>query len=162
MVQKIYSKMYLVSCTNTHRDVTDLVNHGMVKNRKTWISWEQNIIFLWNKKILDLCLWWHILRSYDFAVEVTFKETYRNQCFKIKKSIYNKLKDKKVTKIFVCLSEIYFNNMMERKRLQTKPNGRLILWQPVNFEILACSYFYILMLASYIFWIRNKQKQRIT
>ena len=33
--QKIYSKMYLVSCTNTHRDVTDSVNYGMVKNTKT-------------------------------------------------------------------------------------------------------------------------------
>ena len=31
----------------------------------------------------------------------------------------------------------------------------------INFEILACSYFYILLLATYIFWIRNKQKQRI-
>ena len=27
-------KMYFVSCTNTHRGVTDLVNHGMVKNTK--------------------------------------------------------------------------------------------------------------------------------
>ena len=26
--------MYLVSCTNTHGDVTDLVNHGMVKIQK--------------------------------------------------------------------------------------------------------------------------------
>ena len=25
----------LMSCTNTHRDVTDLVNHEMVKNTKT-------------------------------------------------------------------------------------------------------------------------------
>ena len=25
-------------CTNTHHDVTDLVNHGIVKNTKTWIS----------------------------------------------------------------------------------------------------------------------------
>ena len=73
VVQKIYSKMYLVSCTNTHRDVTDLVNHGMVKNTKTWISWEQNIIFLQNKKILDLCLRWNILRSHRFVAEVTFK-----------------------------------------------------------------------------------------
>ena len=63
-----------------------------------------------------------------------------------------------------CLNEIYFNNMMGRKQLlQTKPSGsgRFILWQPINFEILACSYFYILLLATYIFWIRNKQKQRI-
>ena len=30
----IYSKMHPVSCTNTHRDVTDSVNHGMVTNTK--------------------------------------------------------------------------------------------------------------------------------
>ena len=65
--------MHLVSCTNTHRDVTDLVNHGMVKNTKTWISWERNIIFLRNKKIVNLCFRWHILRSYRFVMEVTFK-----------------------------------------------------------------------------------------
>ena len=80
MVQKIYSKMHLISCTNTHRDVTDLVNHGMVKNTKTWISWERNIIFLWNKKILNLCFKWHILRSYRFVVEVTFKHLYSLIC----------------------------------------------------------------------------------
>ena len=34
MVQKIYSKMYLVSCANTHHDVIDSVNDGMVKNTK--------------------------------------------------------------------------------------------------------------------------------
>ena len=73
VVQKIYSKMHLISCTNTHRDVTDLVNHGMVKNTKTWISWERNIIFLQNKKILNLCIRWHILRSSHFVAEVTFK-----------------------------------------------------------------------------------------
>ena len=65
--------MYLVSCTNTHRDVIDSVNHGMVKNTKTWISWERNIIFLRNEKILNLCLTWHILGSYRFVAEVTFK-----------------------------------------------------------------------------------------
>ena len=26
--------MHLISCTNTHRDVTDLINHGMVKIKK--------------------------------------------------------------------------------------------------------------------------------
>ena len=45
----------------------------MVKNTKTWISWERNIIFLRNKKILNLCLRWHILRSYHFVAEVTLK-----------------------------------------------------------------------------------------
>ena len=43
--------MHFISCTNTHRDVTDLVNHGMVKNAK-----------------------WHILRSYRFVAEVTFNK----------------------------------------------------------------------------------------
>ena len=41
-------------------------------------------------------------------------------------------------------------------------SGRFILWQPINLEILACSNYFILLLSSYIFWIRNKQKQRIT
>ena len=66
-------KMYLVSCANTHRDVTDFLNHGMVKNTETWISLERNIIFLRNQKILNLCLTWHSLRSYGFVAEVTFK-----------------------------------------------------------------------------------------
>ena len=74
MVQKIYSEMHLVSCTNTHHAVTDLVNHGMIKNTKTWISWERNIIFLRNKKNLNLYFRWHILRSYSFVAEVTFKD----------------------------------------------------------------------------------------
>ena len=65
--------MYLVSCTNTHRDVTDFVNHGMVKNTKTRISSERNTIFVRNKKILNLCFRWRILRNYRFAAEVTFK-----------------------------------------------------------------------------------------
>ena len=45
----------------------------MFKNTKTCISWEQNIISLQNKKILNLCFRWHILRSYHFVAEVTFK-----------------------------------------------------------------------------------------
>ena len=44
--------MHLVSCTNTHHDVTDFVDLGMVKNTKTWITWEQKITFPRNKKIL--------------------------------------------------------------------------------------------------------------
>ena len=75
----------------------------------------------------------------------------------LKKSISNKINDKKVTKI-----QIYFNNIMERKRLQTKLSGRFIWWQPINFEIIACSYLFILLLSSCIFWTKNKQKQRIT
>ena len=37
--------MQPVSCTNTHHNVTDLLNHGTAKNAKTSISGE------WNKKI---------------------------------------------------------------------------------------------------------------
>ena len=73
MFQKIYSKVHPVLCTNTHNDATDLVNHGIVKNIKTWTSWKRNTIFLRNKKILNLSLRWHILRSYRFIVEVTVK-----------------------------------------------------------------------------------------
>ena len=73
VVLKIYSKMHPVLCTNTHHNVTDFVNYEMVKNRKTWISWEWNIKFLRNKKILNLSLIWHILRTYRFVTEVTFK-----------------------------------------------------------------------------------------
>ena len=74
VVQNIYSKMHLVSCSNIHRGVTDLLNHKMAKNTKTWISWQQNITFLWRKKILNLFFRWHILKSYCFVAEVTFKE----------------------------------------------------------------------------------------
>ena len=73
VVQKIYLKIYLVSCTNTHRDATYSINHGVVKNTKTWISSERSRIFLRNEKILDLCLRRHILRSYYFVAEVTFE-----------------------------------------------------------------------------------------
>ena len=73
MVQNIYSEMHLVSCTNTHCEVTDLVYHKMIKSIKTSIPWEWNTTFLWNKKILGLCLRWYILKSCCFVAEVTFK-----------------------------------------------------------------------------------------
>ena len=73
MVQKIYIKMQSVSCSNIHHDVTVLVNHGIIKNIKTWMSWRWNITFLQNKKILNLCHRCHILKSYRFVAEVTFK-----------------------------------------------------------------------------------------
>ena len=73
VVQKIYSKLHPVSCTDIHHDVTDLVNHGMLKNTKTRISWEWNITFQQNKKTVSLCLKWHILRNYCFVLELTFK-----------------------------------------------------------------------------------------
>ena len=73
---KDYWKIHHVLCTNTHHEVTDLVKQQMVKNTKTWIPWEWNIIFLSNKKILDLCLRWHILRNYCFVAGVTFRHFY--------------------------------------------------------------------------------------
>ena len=75
VVQKIYSKLHTVTCTNTHHEVTDLVNLGMVKNTKTWLSWERHITFLQNKKIVTLYFRWHILRDYNFVAKVTFKES---------------------------------------------------------------------------------------
>ena len=67
VVQKILSKMHPFSCTAIHQGVTKLVNHGIIKNTKTWISWEGNIHFLRNNlyNILNLWLRWRI---YEFIV----------------------------------------------------------------------------------------------
>ena len=76
---ELYFKRYIQKCNlshvliNTHHEVAELVNHGSVKNTKTWISWERNITFPRDKKTLNLCLRWHVLKSYRFAAEVTFK-----------------------------------------------------------------------------------------
>ena len=61
---KKYSKMHPVSCTDTHHNVTDFVNHGMVKNTKTWISWKRKTFSLRSKKIhfwliIMLLVWLH-------------------------------------------------------------------------------------------------------
>ena len=86
LLLKIYSKISSISCTNIYHDATDLVNQGMVKNTKAWISWERNITFLQNKKFCNLCLRWHILRSYHFVAEVNFNNSwftfhYSSWCF---------------------------------------------------------------------------------
>ena len=67
-----FKKTYLVSCTNNHHDVTDLENCEMVIKTKTWISWERDITFLQNKKIVNLYLRWYILRRYHFVADVIF------------------------------------------------------------------------------------------
>ena len=77
---KIYSKIHPVSCTYTHHNVTDLVNHGMVKNTKK-LEYLESGRFLWNKKILNLCFRWHILRSYRFAAKITFKALFNTVIF---------------------------------------------------------------------------------
>ena len=66
--------MHPISCINTHHDVTDLLNHGMVKIQKLeCLEKEHN--FSMKQKIPNLCLRWHILRSYHFGAEVTFQLT---------------------------------------------------------------------------------------
>ena len=78
VLQKIYSKMLPVSCTDTYHDVTDLVNHGMVRNTKKWISWERNIFFLRNKQILNLYFRWLKKDRYQIVLpgfELTVCET---------------------------------------------------------------------------------------
>ena len=65
--------MYPVQYTNIHHDVIDLVTQGMVENIKNWIIWEQNINFLRNNKMTNLCLRWIFLWGYCFVEEVTFK-----------------------------------------------------------------------------------------
>ena len=75
MVQKIYSKMHPASRNNTDYDDTDLLNHEMVKNTKTWISWEQNIIFYDKKKIHKISPRWHILRGDHVVAEVTLNDS---------------------------------------------------------------------------------------
>ena len=49
VVQKINSKMHSVSCINTHHDVTDVVNHGMVKNKKKHEYLESGTLLKINK-----------------------------------------------------------------------------------------------------------------
>ena len=67
--------MHPITCINTHLNTMGFVNHGMVKYTKPWLSREHNITFLWNKKILNLWLRWHILRSYCFVFEATVNKS---------------------------------------------------------------------------------------
>ena len=66
--------MHPVSRTGTHYDVTDLVNCGMVKNTKLEYLENGTQLFYEIKKIINLYLRWHVLRSYCFVAEVTFKK----------------------------------------------------------------------------------------
>ena len=49
-LNELWFKRYIQKCTisfaNTHHDVSDLVNHEIVKNTRTWISRERNTVFL--------------------------------------------------------------------------------------------------------------------
>ena len=71
----IWFKRYIQNYTLSHVLILiwcqRFVKLWMVENTKTLISWQRNITFFKNKKILNLCLRWHIF-SYHFAVELTF------------------------------------------------------------------------------------------
>ena len=123
MVQKIYLKMHPVSCSDTHHYVKYLVNHVMVKNTKTWIFWEQKITFLRNKKIFNLCLRWHILRSYYFVSEVTFAFSNKNFHFFAIKTGYSEQLNKSRNKLssiraildFFCIYRYGLVNSFQKK-----------------------------------------------
>ena len=55
------------------------------------MSRERNITFLQNKKIINLCLRQHILRSYRFVVEVTFKDAIKPQLQSRNMKVYRNL-----------------------------------------------------------------------
>ena len=55
------------------------------------MSRERNITFLQNKKIINLCLRQHILRSYRFVVEVTFKDAIKPQLQSRNMKVYKNL-----------------------------------------------------------------------
>ena len=68
------------------------------------------MIFLRNKKILNLCLRWHILRSYCFLAEVTFKSkaTFQEEWLtgKLYKDWITQDKNKNYAKCVLCLKDI--------------------------------------------------------
>ena len=80
----IYQLTKLVSCTNTYCDITDSVNHG-IKNTKTWISWERNIIFFMKQKKFLICAsndtFWEVIVC--FVAKVTFKKMNFICCLKV-------------------------------------------------------------------------------
>ena len=75
-LHELWFKRYIQKCTLSHVLIlvmtSKIVSHGIVKNTKTWISWEWDIIFYKIKKFFNLCFRWHLLRSYRFVAEVTF------------------------------------------------------------------------------------------
>ena len=60
VVERIYSKTHPFSCTDTHHNVTYLVNHVIVKKTKTLMPCNRNVTSLINEKI-NLCLtFWEV------------------------------------------------------------------------------------------------------
>ena len=58
---------------------------GWLKIQK--LEHERNVIFLRNKKILNPCFRWQILRSYRFGAEVTFNIALERFCKTLNSSI---------------------------------------------------------------------------
>ena len=74
---KLWFKRYIHKCIQSHLLIFIMMSQiwqiVWSFKRQVWISWEQDINFQGNKKIVNMCLRWHILRSYCFVVEVAFK-----------------------------------------------------------------------------------------
>ena len=121
----------------------------MVKNTNTWISWERNIIFLSNKKILNLHLRWHILRSYRFVEEVTltlFFPMLYLYCIRIPQVVYKCNVGKKWFKMqtFWVISKIFNLHDLTDKHISWK---KLSTW-----EFLNKSFNYWIMI-QYFLWV---------
>ena len=65
--------MQPASYTNTYHDIKNLVNHGIVIKLKNLNILRTEHKFAMKQKKFNLCLRWHILRSYHSVAEVTFK-----------------------------------------------------------------------------------------
>ena len=142
-------RWYIQKCTPsqvlTHPDATNLLNHGIVKNTKTWISWERTITFLWNKKIPILCLRWPILRSYRFVEEVVFKNNYKNKVAKNWKAIQNQIKKvKKCKDHSLQITQCSENILVSMVKIQIPVCLKKLLLSKVSFTKLKISNFVIL------------------
>ena len=71
---ELYFKRYIYKCTLSHVLILFIVSQ--ILQIMGWFlktgSLEQNINFLQNEKILNLCFRWFVLRFFDFVVDVTF------------------------------------------------------------------------------------------
>lgn len=74
-IQKIYSKVYYILCTNTRYRTTIFEVDGAVWTLKSWKSLKQNVTFPWNEK-LKLCRKAYVFRSYNFIVVVNGELVY--------------------------------------------------------------------------------------
>ena len=116
----LWFKRYIQKCTLSH--VLILVVTSLIWSIMEWLKiqkleWERNIIFLRNKKILNLCCRWHILRSYRFVAEVTFKT--------------QDLRKYQESAQFSCQNEnfVYTSKKLLKNKNQTFPIVRYFTWK---------------------------------